>query len=451
MSAAAARGRGDLSPISVQQKTWISEAVAAIDNDYLMELLTRMVETPSQTGREGPLAALLVEQLRSRSIPAEYQHITDNRGNCIGRVRGSGKGPDVLMYGHLDTTFTGDEDDDRPLLGGRARIDLQPKLTRHEGDLLTGLGINNPKGGVACAIAATDAIARTGVPLGGDVILGLTSGGIHKRPIVALNRRYEGERYQGYGIGLEFMLKHGVTADFAISTKPGYNIVWEEPGQCWFMVEARGRLAYAGLRHVSPHRNPLVDIAHLIIALEAWIPQYSREHTLGQLTPQGAVGAVEGGWPFKPEFIPDMARIYVSLNTNSKITPLEMRRIFGRFIDRYRTEHQDVDLSWEMTQLQAGSKTDPDNWIVKSCRRAWETVEGRIQEDLTGLSGTTDGNILRHWGIPTVRLGLPGLMAPEKGWPPMYDVTRASDLRRLTECYVHAIIDTCTREELKGR
>jgi acetylornithine deacetylase/succinyl-diaminopimelate desuccinylase-like protein len=445
------RGRTELAPLSDDQQKWMADAISAIDDDYLLQLLTRMVETPSATGAEGPLAKDLVDQLRSRGIAADYQHITDNRGNCIGRVRGSGKGPDVLMYGHLDTTFTGNEEDDRPLLGGRPRIDLQPKLTHNQEGLLTGLGINNPKGSVACAIAAADAIVRAAVPLGGDMILGLTSGGIHKRPIVALNRTYEGERYQGYGIGCEFMLKHGITADFAISTKPGYSIVWEEPGQCWFMVEAKGRLSYAGLRHISPHRNPLVDIAHLILAIEAWIPQYSKEHTLGQVTPQGAVGAVEGGWPFKPEFIPDMARIYVSLNTNSKITPLEMRRVFGRFIERYEAEHPDVDLSWEMLQLQAGSKTDPDNWIVKSCRRAWEAVEGRAQADLTGLSGTTDGNILRQWGIPTVRLGLPGLMSPEKGWPPMYDATRIPDLRHLTECYVRTVIDTCTRAELKGK
>ena len=427
-----------------------SSAVAAIDDRYLLELLTRIVETPSQTGHEGPLAQYLVGELRSRGIGAEYQPISETRGNCIGRVKGSGRGADVLVYGHLDTTFTGDEDDDRPVLGGRPRIDLQPKLTRRDDGLLTGLGISNPKGGVACAIAATDAIVRAGVPLAGDIILGICAGGIHKRPIVALNRRYEGSRYQGYAIGCEYMLKHGMTADFCLSTKPGYGIVYEEPGQAWFMVEVQGRLCYAGLRHVSPHRNPLTDAARLIIALEEWIPEYTAKHESGQILPQGAVGAVEGGWPHKPEFIPDIARIYVSFNTNSKTTPLQMRRIFGGFIDGYRAKHPDVTLDWQMLQLQPGSRTDPESWIVKSCRRALESVEGKPQPDVSRFSGTTDGNILRLWGIPTVRLGLPGLMSPEPGWPPMYDATRVADLRRVTEVYVRTLIDTCTREELRG-
>jgi hypothetical protein len=41
-------------------------------------------------------------------------------------------------------------------------------------------------------------------------------------------------------------------------------------------------------------------------------------------------------------------------------------------------------------------------------------------------------------------------MSPEPGWPAMFDVARESDLRRLTEVYVHTLIDTCTREELRS-
>ena len=439
-----------MKPLSAQQEKWTAAALAAIDERDVVNLAAHIVEIPSPTGSEAPLARWLVEELKRRGIYAEYQPISDTRGNCIGRVRGSGKGADVLVYGHLDTTFTGDEDDDRPVLGGKPRPDLQPKFIRRDDGLITGLGLSNPKGGVACAVAAADAIVRARVPLLGDIILGMVVGGIHKRPIVALNRRYEGALYQGYGIGCEYMLKHGVTADFCISTKPGYGVVYEEPGQAWFMIEVQGRLCYAGLRHVSPNRNPLVDAARLVIAIEEWIPEYSRQHEYGAILPQGAVGAVEGGWPHKPEFIPDIARIYVSLNSNSKTTPLQTRRIFGDFLERYRAAHPDVQFSWEMLQLQPGSRTDPESWIVQCCYRAWEAVEGRKPEEVKRFSGTTDGNILRLWGIPTVRLGLPGQMSPEPGWPPFFDVARPADLKRLTEVYVRMLIDTCTREDLRG-
>ena len=54
-----------------------------------------------------------------------------------------------------------------------------------------------------------------------------------------------------------------------------------------------------------------------------------------------------------------------------------------------------------------GSFTDPKNWIVQSCMRAWEFVEKQKHLPRTGTSGATDANILRAAGIPTARLGMP--------------------------------------------
>jgi hypothetical protein len=98
-----------------------------------------------------------------------------------------------------------------------------------------------------------------------------------------------------------------------------------------------------------------------------------------------------------------------------------------------------------------GSHTDPDNWIVQSCMRAWQAVEKRDHEFARGLSGTTDGNVLRAWGIPTARLGLPALAGLRSDLPVMFDGCRVEDLMRLTRCYVHAIIDTCTRSRAETR
>ncbi|MEQ9642308.1 MAG: M20/M25/M40 family metallo-hydrolase [Alphaproteobacteria bacterium] len=420
----------------------VEAAVAAIDADGLLDLLGRMVGMASPTGAEGALAQALVAHCNAAGIPATYQPIDETRGNCIGRLNGQGGGADLLVYGHLDTTFTGDREADRPVLGDEVRPDLEPRLTR-DGDLVMGLGVANPKGGAACAIAALEAIVRAGVPLAGDVVLGIVSGGIHKRPIDSLARRYEGARYQGFGIGCEYMLKHGLTADAAISTKPGYGIVWEEPGECWFMIEVTGRLCYSGLRHVTEHRNPIIDAAALAQAIEAWLPSYAEQFEAGQIRPQGAVGAIEGGWPYKPEFIPGVCRLYVNMHTNAVTSPLLVRRHFETFLDEYRAAHPEVDFRCEMLLSQSGGRTDPEAPIVAACRRALEAVEGKPAPEMSRMSGTTDGNILRNWGIPTVRVGLPGLMAPEKGWPSMFDAARVDDLRKVSELYVRAICDVC--------
>jgi hypothetical protein len=78
-------------------------------------------------------------------------------------------------------------------------------------------------------------------------------------------------------------------------------------------------------------------------------------------------------------------------------------------------------------------------------------VEKRDHQFARGLSGTTDGNVLRAWGIPTVRLGLAGMAGLHSDLPAMYDGCRVGDLRRLTRCYVYALIDTCTRTRAETR
>ncbi len=278
----------ELPPITSAQQRLAERAISLIDQDFLLRLLTGLIETPSPTGEEGRLARWLVSEIQQRGLAADYQPITESRGNCIARLRGRGGGRDLLLYSHLDPTFSADRADDRAVLGDVVRPDLEAKLVMHEDGLITGLGISNPKGATACAIAAVDAVRRAETPLTGDVILGLAAGGIHRRPVDALNCRYEGSRYQGFGIGCEYMLKHGLTADYAISTKPGYYIAWEEPGQCWFVVEVKGGMIYTGLRHVVKHRNPLVDAGHLVAALEAWMPDYTRQQTRGQSVAPGS-------------------------------------------------------------------------------------------------------------------------------------------------------------------
>lgn len=434
-------------------KDWTAAALAALDEAWLHGLLRELVETPSPTGSERACAQALTAALKSRGLPAQYQAITDERGNSITRLSATGKnagGRDLLLYGHFDTSFTGDLTEDFPVQGREPRPDLEPVLRRvpHAGgdsghDLVTGLGVGNPKGGAACAAAAMDAVARAGVPLSGDLVLGIVSGGIHKRPVQGLARDYVGSAYQGFGIGCEYMLKHGVTADLAISTKPGWGVIFEEPGECWFEVEIAGRLVYSGLRHVVPNRNPIGDAARLYDAFEAWLPGYTARHTQAgsQVSPTGAIGAIEAGWPYKPEFIPAVCRLYANLHTAPGCPPREVRREFAAFIDSVRAAHPDMRVEWQMLLSQPGSRTDPASRIVGICTRAWEATEGRAHPAISGMSGTTDGNLLRNSGIPTVRMGLPGLVSAE--YPPMYDACRVTDLRRLAQTYIRAIVEAC--------
>jgi hypothetical protein len=86
---------------------------------------------------------------------------------------------------------------------------------------------------------------------------------------------------------------------------------------------------------------------------------------------------------------------------------------------------------------------------VQSALAAWEHTEGAPQDLPTGNSGTTDANVLRSRGIPTVRLGTPrlgsGLPLPDDFSAGMNTIDLGM-MERLTAKLLYVAIDTCTRE-----
>jgi hypothetical protein len=95
-----------------------------------------------------------------------------------------------------------------------------------------------------------------------------------------------------------------------------------------------------------------------------------------------------------------------------------------------------------------GTHTDPESWVVQSCMRGWEDVEGRPHVPRANQSGATDANVLRGHGVPTARVG----MARVPDDAPMPDdfskgmnVVSLREMERLTRCLVYVIVDTCLR------
>ena len=96
-----------------------------------------------------------------------------------------------------------------------------------------------------------------------------------------------------------------------------------------------------------------------------------------------------------------------------------------------------------------GASTDPDNWIIQSAIRAWETIEGRPHEPPRRTGGQTDISTIRNLGIPTARTGW--LAMPETAPDEFKEglggmgVSNPADLAHTCRKLVYSIIDTCTR------
>lgn len=369
-----------------------------------LELTARMVEVPSPTGEEAALAEELVGLLAAEGLEARLQTIGAGQANAVATLRGSGQGPDLLLYAPLDTAFAGRPHEDEPWIRLSDRPDQRPSALVEDG-VVRGLGANNPKGHGACAVLAVAALARSGVRLRGDVSVALCAGGM------PTDQRPGAPGSRGHGLGCSFLLEHGFTADAAIVAKPGA-VSWEEVGVCWFRVSVHGILGYAGTRHVVAHRNPIVDAATVVQELEAWFVEYSERNRSGHVFPQGSIGAIRSGWPNKPTFIPSACEIDIDLRASPRTPTHEVKRQFSEAIDAIRSRHPEISLEWSMRLAVPGSHTDPDEPVVRSAIRGWEAANGRKFSPDSAGSGATEANVLRLWGLPTARMGMPPPPSP---------------------------------------
>lgn len=427
---------------SGQEREWIEAARSQLDRAELRDLAAGMTGIPSPTGEEGPLARWLVDEMSRRGLHGRYQPIDEQQANAVGRLPGDGTGADLLLYAPIDTLTVGTESEDLPWIGDALRPDMRPEATV-EGDYVLGLGAANPKGHGACLIAAVNAVRRAGVPLRGDVLIGLGAGGM------PTNRRPGASRYNaGQGNGCSFLLEQGVWADYALIAKPGWAVHWEEVGLCWFEVTVRGTYSYVGSRHRLPYRNAIVDAGVVAQGLEEFFQRYASANTRGLVAPQGNIGAIEGGWPRMPAVSPAQVRMMVDLRLGPAQDPMAVKREFRAALADIVAANPGMDASAELVVSIPGTETSQDSWIVRTAVAAWEDTEGRTHEPILANSGATDANILRSRGLPTARLGMTrvGPEAPlPADFPAGMNAVEVGEMERFTRTLIPIIVATCTR------
>jgi acetylornithine deacetylase/succinyl-diaminopimelate desuccinylase-like protein len=438
--------------MTAQRQDWIAEACRHISVDRLRELVVGLVDVPSPTGDEGPLAKHIASILGAAGITAAVQPLDDRQANAWGRVPGSGSGPDLMLYAPIDSLTTGDAAQDVPWIGPVLRPDMRPQARVH-GDLVVGLAASNPKGHAACVLAAAEAIVNAGLPLTGDLVVAFGAGGMPTNALPGGARRNTGQ-----GAGCSFLLEQGVWTDFAVIAKPGWTVSWEEVGLAWFEVTVHGTHTYVGSRHRLPYRSAIAGAGEVAVRLERWFVEYARRHTDGLVAPQGVVSSIEGGWPRMAAVTPAACRLMVDLRLSPRTTPMRAGREFAAAIDAIRAELPELEISHRMVLAIPGATTDPDNWVCRSAVAAWEAAEGRPHEPILGNSGATDANILRGRGIPTVRVGMPKVTAAPLSLPfgsqaaphPVdfamgMNTVDVREMRRLTQYLVRVAVDTLTR------
>jgi acetylornithine deacetylase/succinyl-diaminopimelate desuccinylase-like protein len=268
---------------------------------------------------------------------------------------------------------------------------------------------------------------------------------VSRSPIPEITRENVGQ-----GVGCSYLLERGFRPDFAVIAKPGAAVAYEEVGLCWFKLVVRGLLDYSGRAsatgRAANYRNPILDAMTVIAGIEEWLPAYTERHRSGLVAPRGNVTAIEAGWPGRLAFVPAACHVYLDIRISPRTEPVALHRELQGVLAGIRAAHPQIDVSSEMILAIPGTSTDPEHWIVRSTVRAWEHENATPHAWRTGTSGATDANILRARGIPTARIGFPGL-TPDAPHHDTFSMGVASvpEMVRLTRTLIAIAVDTCTR------
>jgi putative selenium metabolism hydrolase len=341
----------------------------------MVRFCQRMVQTPSLSGQEEEVAAL---------IRAEMEHLryddvwVDQVGNVIGMMKGA-SGPTVMLNCHMDQVDAGDPADWRygPFSG-------------HVADgAIWGRGASDTKGAIAAQVYAVGLMKARGNAFPGDTFVACV---VHE---------------ETGSWGSQFLLGHLRTEVGIVGEATANQIALGHRGRTEVIVHLQGRAAHASA--ASPETNPLFALAAFLRRMGSLaLPE---DPTLGpaMLTPTRCYTDQESG-----NMTPDHVRLHLdwrSLPGHSAHSLLdELRAILeascpSGVAGTVELLADDVrSYTGLETSLPASAPSyllEPDHPLVSNAREILEKHLGR-QVTVAPWGFTTDGGYLVEAGIPTI-------------------------------------------------
>jgi acetylornithine deacetylase/succinyl-diaminopimelate desuccinylase-like protein len=423
--------------------------VAPVAAEEVVNLLCDLINIPSVTGTEQPIAEFLVNYMRGLGLEARLQEVEPGRANAVALLRGSGDGPALVFNGHLDTATSGRLEDDYPGLG-----EVVPGNSPHayiKDGHVYGLGAYNMKGGIAAAVSAVGALAKSGIKLRGDVIVAAVAGESEKAPVDGALRSFLGPIYRGGGVGTRYYITHGPVPDMAIVCEP--TALWvtnADAGYVWVKLIVKRAGGWAAARGTLGAVSAVSLMTRVVQTIEAWAPEYRERHVfdtgIGKMAPTINVGAVEGGFPFKASYQPAVCHIYVELRLTPVMRPTDALNELRTVLGRLQRDMPELDYQLEVYASNFPSTvTPPNSRVIQVALEMQERVLGERQTHPPSriFHYWNDTNVFRQHGVPAVMVGPGGERDQSQVFEPGQHVAirQLEDAARL---YTLAAIELCS-------
>lgn len=421
-----------------------------IKEEEIVKLCCDLVDIPSLTGHEKQVGEFVVAWLRGNGIKAIGQDLGGERMNAVGIIEGTGGGPSLQFNGHMDTNYSGNDDD---LTYMSRELFDRPEHTKKSfvrNGRIYGVGVGNMKAGLAAMLSAIKAIKKSGISLKGDVVVSGVAGENGGAPVA----QYQGVRYEGTGFGTAQLLSRGIHTDYAIcadnsnlkmtTVSPGVVLlritVNSLPGGAW-ATAASGR---------EDSQNAIIKMMPVIDAFEKWSAEFSeRERYVcdgGELTPTAHICHIESGRPYNMAVRPGVCAMSCLVYIPPGRKPVEVANDVRAAI---RAANVDADV--EIYRANQGYEAQGVSGLVKILREQHQKLFDSALEicDPPYCGPWTDTALYNERGIPCVKLGV-GLSAAErlKVGIEAYDEHPIEDIVKATKLFALTAVEVCSREAI---
>ena len=303
--------------------------------------------------------------------------VAPGRYNVVGRV-GAGRGPVLLLNGHLDTVgvsgmpdpFSGAERDGR--LYGRGAADM--------------------KAGVACILATAARLAREEIP--GGLIIAMTADEEHA------------------SIGMEALVAAGISADAAVVCEPtSLAVMPAHKGFLWIDAHVKGHAAHGS--QPGAGIDAVTRAGHLLVAFEGEGERLACETGHPLLGPASVhAGTISGG--SAPSVYADSCHVVFERRTLPGETAESVMREAEAVLAEAQRRCRGLEARLEPGLFRAATEVPATaplvRRLVKACARSPRVPGTAIPGRVGGMSAWVDACFLNESGTPAVCFG-PGSIA----------------------------------------
>jgi acetylornithine deacetylase len=424
-------GEGDL-------KAARAAVLSGLDKDITDEIVgvaCDLINIASPTGEEERIAEYLASRFRRFGMSIAMQEVEPTRPNMIAHLNPNAPGPSIMFNGHMDTSTSGRERPDLP-------IGLLPNAVIEDG-WLYGLGASNMKAAFSSYYGALRMIQAAGVALNGRVTVSGVVGEIEKAPV----SQYQGAFHRGGGCGANYGVQHGLMADVVVIGEPtGMRIQNAASSYMFCKVGTLGKAQHTWSRERGI--DSLDKGIFVLNALRQWEPEFERLVGGAKIGARLTVGAIEGGYPFKPSIAPaPMCDIFVDLRFPPDRSVLEIANLLRRRLNELAAANPGLDPTLDVFLCRNGFLLPPEDpffkAVVEAHALAGEPATREVERNRYFVSA--DATTFMEYGMKALAYGPGGIT--KDGTYQMYDdrgeVVRIANLLACARSYAMLILSHC--------